>query len=116
MNDAINLSSNAAETSFVNEEEESQNYSTDDNDESDKLDEEDPLSKLPNKKKVVISANKKSNVIRPNKQAINEIAQSLKIYPKAQSKHHQKDFEEYKKREDRILQVKREEVQNDRLH
>lgn len=34
MNDAINFSSNAAETLFPNEEEESQNYSTEDSNDS----------------------------------------------------------------------------------
>ena len=79
MKDAINLSSNAAKTSFVKCCKGIQNYSTEDNNDSDILDEEDPLSELPSKKKVVISANKKSNVIRSNKQAKNEIVQSLKI-------------------------------------
>ena len=40
MNDGINLSSNAAEASFPNEEEESQNCSTEDNNDSDKSVEE----------------------------------------------------------------------------
>ena len=69
MNDAINLSSNAAKTSFVKCCKDIQNYSTEDNNDSDKLDEEDPLSELPSKKKV----------IRSNKQAKHEIVQSLKI-------------------------------------
>ena len=102
----INLFSNAAETSFVNEEEEGQNYSPEDKNVSDELDEADTLSESPTKKKVVNTSDKKSNDIRSNKQAISEIAQSLKIYSEAQRKRHQKSI----KRWDRSLQIKLEEV------
>ena len=50
MNDTINLSSNAAETSFVNEEEERQNFSTEDNNDLYNLKEEDTLPEPPIKK------------------------------------------------------------------
>lgn len=88
----INLFSNTAETSFVNEEEEGQNYSPEDKNVSDELDEADTLSESSTKKKVVNTSDKKSNDIRSNKQAISEIAQSLKIYSEAQRKRHQKSI------------------------
>lgn len=102
----INLFSNTAETSFVNEEEVGQNYSPEDKNVSDESDEADTLSESPTKKKVVNTSDKKSNDIRSNKQAISEIAQSLKIYSEAQRKRHQKSI----KRWDRSLQIKLEEV------
>ena len=92
-NDLINLFSNTAETSFVNEEEEGQNYSPEDKNVSDELDEADTLSESSTKKKVVNTSDKKSNDIRSNKQAISEIAQSLKIYSEAQRKRHQKSIQ-----------------------
>ena len=64
----INLFSNTAETSFVNEEEEGQNYSPEDKNVSDELDEADTLSESSTKKKVVNTSDKKSNDIRSNKQ------------------------------------------------
>ena len=88
----INLFSNTAETSFVNEEEVGQNYSPEDKNVSDESDEADTLSESPTKKKVVNTSDKKSNDIRSNKQAISEIAQSLKIYSEAQRKRHQKSI------------------------
>ena len=107
----INLFSNTAETSFVNEEEEGQNYSPEDKNVSDELDEADTLSESSTKKKVVNTSDKKSNDIRSNKQAISEIAQSLKIYSETQRKRHQKSI----KRWDRSLQVKLEEVRKNTL-
>ena len=88
----INLFSNTAETSFVNEEEVGQNYSPEDKNVSDESDEADTLSESPTKKKVVNTSDKKSNDIRSNKQAISEIAQSLKIYSETQRKRYQKSI------------------------
>ena len=51
----IHLSSNSAETSIVNEEGESQNYSTEDNNDSDESDEKDTLLVPPAKEKVVVA-------------------------------------------------------------
>ena len=88
----INLFSNTAETSFVNEEEVGQNYSPEEKNVSDESDEADTLSESPTKKKVVNTSDKKSNDIRSNKQAISEIAQSLKIYSETQRKRYQKSI------------------------
>ena len=77
MNDAINLSSNAAEALFVNKKEQSQNCPTEDNNDASKSAEENSLSEPPTKKKVIVARRKKSKVIRLNKQALNEIAQSF---------------------------------------
>ena len=90
MNYAINLSSNDAETSFINEEEESENNSTEGTNDSDKSGEENNLSEPPSKEKVIVASHKKSKVIRSNKRTLSEIAQSSKIYSEAQSKRHQK--------------------------
>lgn len=79
MNGAINLSSNATETSFVNAEEDSQNYSNENNNDSDELYRENTLLEPPTKTKVAVPRNERS-LDRLNKQTLGKIAQSLKIY------------------------------------
>ena len=59
------------------------------------------------KKKIVVAPHKKSNQIRSKKQALTGIAQSLKSFPEAQNKRHQKNVKEERRREERFLKFKR---------
>ena len=124
-NETINLSSSAADTSFVNErneshdESEGSSYSKSENPAENSVDatQTDKNTSPPaQKKKIVVAPHKKSKQIRSNKQALTEIAHSLKSFSEPQNKRHQKTLDEERRQEEKFLKFKREEAEKDRQH
>ena len=121
-NETINLSSSAADTSIVNERNESHNKSEDlsysakgnpaEYSEDEVQIDRDTATPAQNRK-IVVAPHKKSKQIRSNKQALSEIAKSLKCFSEAQNKHHQKYLHEERRQEE---EVRREKAEKDRQH
>ena len=130
-NEEMKLTSSATEISFLNEQEgeyeEERNgedifSGADDMDENNELESEIEASSELNignatsddKRKVVVTPHRKAKQVRSNKQALNEVANKLKALAETSQKNNKMMIEEERKREERYLSFRREEVEKNR--
>ena len=134
-NEDVALFSAAADTSFVNDAQDSngdvvedteENFEdevTRDDDGEDIEENEDDSLTLQNlvarnsgKRKMTVAPHKKATQVRSNKQALSEMARNIKLMSDAQTKRHKQQMEVENSRFELLIKEKREEAERNRQH